>query len=133
MGQWFVIIHSMTIDITRFKAKIEEELKTVEEDLKTVGRINPSNPSDWEPIPSEMDITESDRNEVADSIGSYENNTAILKQLEIRFNNLKDALKRIEENTYGVCVVCGKEIEVERLEANPTATTCMEHRDTVVE
>jgi RNA polymerase-binding protein DksA len=35
------------------------------------------------------------------------------------------ALKRIEEDTYGICTNCGKPIAVERLEALPWATLCI--------
>jgi RNA polymerase-binding transcription factor DksA len=60
-----------------------------------------------------MDILSSDDNEVADSIESYEENTAILKQLEIRFNELKDALERIKNGNYGLCKKCQNPIENE--------------------
>src|SRR3989344_3154926 len=70
---------------------------------------------------------EPDPNDKADELEEYETNTAILKELEIRFNEVKDALKRIEEGNYGVCSICGKAIESARLEANPAATTCVEH------
>ncbi|HEY8775183.1 MAG TPA: TraR/DksA C4-type zinc finger protein [Gaiellaceae bacterium] len=36
------------------------------------------------------------------------------------------ALKRIEEGTYGICTNCGKQIVVERLEALPWATLCID-------
>jgi DnaK suppressor protein len=36
------------------------------------------------------------------------------------------ALKRIDDGTYGQCVRCGKPIPVERLEARPWATLCIE-------
>jgi RNA polymerase-binding protein DksA len=36
------------------------------------------------------------------------------------------ALKRLDEGTYGVCSVCGKEIPVERLEAVPWTTLCID-------
>jgi RNA polymerase-binding protein DksA len=36
------------------------------------------------------------------------------------------ALKRIEDGTYGICTVCGKEIAPERLEAYPWASLCMD-------
>ena len=39
---------------------------------------------------------------------------------------IRNALGRIENGTYGVCVKCGGEISKQRLEALPTATTCME-------
>ena len=50
-----------------------------------------------------------------------------MKELEIRYNEVKEALKRIEEGTYGICRVSGEQIEPERLEANPAATTCIKH------
>lgn len=40
---------------------------------------------------------------------------------------VNNALLRIENGTYGICVVSGEEIEPERLEAVPYATTCMTH------
>jgi DnaK suppressor protein len=38
------------------------------------------------------------------------------------------ALRRIEDGTYGTCVVCGKPIGAERLEAVPYATLCIDDR-----
>lgn len=39
---------------------------------------------------------------------------------------IDEALKRIEDGTYGTCVSCGKEIPRERLEANPWASLCID-------
>ncbi len=39
---------------------------------------------------------------------------------------LNDALQRIENGTYGICRVCGKEISYKRLEAVPTTTICFD-------
>lgn len=36
-----------------------------------------------------------------------------------------EALKRIEEGTFGECEECGEDIELRRLEARPTATLCV--------
>jgi RNA polymerase-binding protein DksA len=38
------------------------------------------------------------------------------------------ALVRIEEGTFGTCVVCGKPIAEERLEAIPYATLCIDDK-----
>jgi DnaK suppressor protein len=38
---------------------------------------------------------------------------------------LEEALKRIEEGTFGECEECGEDIELRRLEARPTATLCV--------
>lgn len=117
----------MAINTDEFKKKLEEELVTVTKELESVGRRNPDNPADWEATAGNLDILESDRNEAADRIEEYETNTGILKELETRFNNIKDALKRIEDGTFGICSVDGEEIELERLRANPAATTCLKH------
>jgi RNA polymerase-binding transcription factor DksA len=60
-------------------------------------------------------------------VEEYGNNTAILKQLETQLLDVSDALTRIEEGTYGVCEVCGEQIEEGRLNANPAARTCVAH------
>ncbi len=115
------------MDTKKFTAALTTELATVEAELTTLGRRNPKNPSDWEATPAKMDVDPADDSEIADSIEEFEEHTAILKQLEIRYNELRAALQRIQEGTYGRCQVCGKEIEVDRLGANPAATTCKEH------
>jgi RNA polymerase-binding protein DksA len=38
------------------------------------------------------------------------------------------ALRRIDEGTYGMCVVCGRPIGAERLEAVPYATLCIDDK-----
>jgi DnaK suppressor protein len=40
---------------------------------------------------------------------------------------IDDAISRIERGQYGVCEDCGRAIDVERLEAQPTARRCREH------
>jgi len=42
-----------------------------------------------------------------------------------RLENINAALQRIDRGVYGVCVRCGKEIDSKRLDAEPTAMTCM--------
>lgn len=115
------------IDTQKYKKALDSEFALVEKELKTVGHINPDNKGDWEAQPTETDLLRSDDQEVADKIEGYEDNTAILKQLEIRYNEIKAALERIENGTYGVCEVCNEPIEEKRLEANPAATTCIAH------
>jgi DnaK suppressor protein len=38
---------------------------------------------------------------------------------------IDEALRRIEEGTFGECEDCGEDIELRRLEARPTATLCV--------
>ncbi|MGC9006454.1 MAG: TraR/DksA family transcriptional regulator [Sulfurihydrogenibium sp.] len=51
-----------------------------------------------------------------------------LSDIEIEIlKAIDDALERIKNGTYGVCEVCGKEIEEERLQAVPWTTLCIQH------
>jgi len=114
-------------DTQYYKQKLEGEKKRLEKELMSVGRINPDNPKDWQPTPAEMDIMNADKNEKADAMEEFETRTAVEVELENRLNNIKSAIERIDSGTYGTCGVCGKEIEEDRLEANPAAKTCKEH------
>ncbi|MBC7752416.1 MAG: TraR/DksA C4-type zinc finger protein [Candidatus Saccharibacteria bacterium] len=42
-------------------------------------------------------------------------------------NQLSEALARLDAGKYGVCELCGEEIEAGRLEALPFATKCKIH------
>ncbi len=114
-------------DIEYFKKKLEEEHILVEKELSSIGERNPSNLSDWEATPEQGVESATDPNETATTIEGFEENTAILKQLEIRYNEIVSALKKIENGTYGKCEKGEEIIERERLEANPAARTCEAH------
>jgi RNA polymerase-binding transcription factor DksA len=115
------------IDLNYFKNKLQKEEESLTAELNKVSRKNPSNPDDWEAKPEDMDILTSDRNEVADKIESFEGDVALLKELEPHLNDIKLALKKIEDGNYGYCEICGERIEKERLEANSSARTCIKH------
>ncbi len=113
-------------DLASYHQRLEEELQKLETELESVGRRNPSNNDDWEAVPPETG-KEPDENDAADLIEGYGDNTAILKDLEIRYNNVKAALARITDGAYGACAVCGAPIEEARLDADPAADTCTAH------
>lgn len=116
-------------DREQLKASLQAEQRELETQLESLGRRNPSNPADWEAEAPTDQVQPGDYNEQADKIEAYEENAAILKELEIRWGNVKDALGRMEQGSYGLCEVNGHPIELERLHANPAARTCMEHKD----
>ena len=117
----------MILDIEFFKKALGDELVRLEEELKTVGTRNPENPADWEAVPAHLDILASDSSERADNIEEFEENSSILRELEIQYNDVRDALARIENGTYGKCKNDGEEIPYERLKAFPAAKTCIKH------
>ncbi|WP_456786680.1 TraR/DksA family transcriptional regulator [Cellulomonas sp. P5_C5] len=50
---------------------------------------------------------------------------ALARDAEARLQSVDDALARIDDGTYGTCTRCGHPIAAGRLEARPTATTCV--------
>lgn len=110
-----------------YKTALEEMLKNIIEELKTIGIHNPNNPSDWIAVPEDLDAEEPDLNLAADSVEEWNERSAIVATLETRYNGIMSALARIEAGTFGTCEVCGKEIEEKRLAVSPTARTCMQH------
>jgi RNA polymerase-binding transcription factor DksA len=117
------------IDIAKYEKILRAELETLETELKSVGHVNADNPGDWESDAKDVDVNASDETDIADNINAYESNTALLKQFEVQYNEVKAALERIKKGTYGICEVSGKPIEKKRLDANPAARTCIAHKN----
>jgi DnaK suppressor protein len=63
-----------------------------------------------------------------DQVTSSENKAASFQESTLAAETLKqvrDALRRIEDGTYGKCVGCGRPIEPARLEAVPWTPYCL--------
>lgn len=80
--------------------------------------------SEDEENPFVIDGDLADRAEIYSEVAINENLSAGQKET---LDEINRALHRIKEKSYGHCRVCKKEIEHERLEAIPWATTCIEH------
>ena len=52
---------------------------------------------------------------------------ALIRQAERHLVEIDAALERVRAGTYGICEVCGRPIAPGRLEARPTARTCVSH------
>ncbi len=113
-----------------FKKKLEEERLMIESELASVGRRNPDDPNDWEPANEVPTEALAEMEERAGEIMEFSDNAALEASLESRLAKIRTALTRIDDGTYGICTVCGAAIEEARLEASPSATTCIAHRDT---
>jgi RNA polymerase-binding transcription factor DksA len=111
----------------QFKKSLEKEKALLEAELSGLGTRNPANPSDWVTGKPEGDEFGADRNDNADVIEDMEEDSSTVSELEGRLNLVVGALEHIEEGTYGVCEVCGADIEHDRLAANHAATTCKAH------
>lgn len=116
-------------NITEFKNMLLEEKARLEGEMGSIAHKNPEVAGDWEPSAPDLNNPTADLNDVADSIERFEDNAAIEVELEARLLEVNAALARIEAGAYGVCRVCGNQIEEARLRANPAAPTCIAHRE----
>ena len=119
------IITSM-LDKKKIKEKLEKERDDLLLQMKDMGRLN-TETDEWETTPEELDFPESDENDKADRFEDFEARSLVMRTLEPRLNNILKALKGLNKESFGKCVVCKKDIEMTRLEVNPAAQTCKKH------
>ena len=117
------------MDTNNFKKKLEAELAQLEGELQSTGKLVNAQTGDWEGVAPEMDTAtpQAEKNEAADKIEELEANHGITENLETRWKEVQGALKKIEGGGYGLCEVDNAPIEMDRLEANPAARTCIAH------
>lgn len=115
------------MDTQPYKDQLTKELESLTQELQKLGINNPEVPEDWIATPSDIDTDDADENIVADRVEDWDERQATLAVLETRYNNVRQALQKIEEGTYGICEISGEVIEADRLSANPAARTCKEH------
>ncbi|OGI65726.1 hypothetical protein A2914_02825 [Candidatus Nomurabacteria bacterium RIFCSPLOWO2_01_FULL_41_21] len=114
------------LDKKKIKEKLEDERDMLLGQLKDIGKMN-NDTKEWEAVPEEITYPESDQNDMADRFEDFESRSSMIKALEPRLINILQALKNINKDSFGLCEVCGKPIEMARLEANPAAKTCKKH------
>ncbi|MCA9376281.1 MAG: TraR/DksA C4-type zinc finger protein [Candidatus Doudnabacteria bacterium] len=111
----------MSIDaslLSELRAKLEEEKGTVEAELKRLG-------SDHEGPDAAFKDRGSDEDSNAQEVTEFQEDLSLEASLETTLGDVKEALQRMDDGTYGVCEECGSDIPVERLRALPRATTCV--------
>ncbi len=109
------------------KILIEAEILVVENELKSVAQPDPARPGEWIAKRENLDTDKADELETAEDLEEMEGHEAISGKLEMRLHDLKHALERVKNGSYGICEVCKKPIEEGRLAANSAASTCMAH------
>lgn len=114
----------MAIDVERIRETLEYEQRRLQAAAEAV-----NHKGSLEEETGDLSIGSDDH--IADSAtetymreldgGLEENAEHLLAEIE-------GALRRIDEGTYGTCVVCGREIPQERLEAVPWASLCIDDK-----
>jgi DnaK suppressor protein len=114
----------MSIDANRFRTELLQERARVESAIANLRESHPGSLTD-----EVEEISGGSDNHVADTATATlgreidytlgENSGQVLAEIN-------EALKRIDDGTYGTCAVCGKDIGQERLEAYPWASLCID-------
>jgi RNA polymerase-binding transcription factor DksA len=76
---------------------------------------------------SELSSLDQHQGDIGTETFEREKDFSLLEQLEAEIGDLDAALRKVDEGTYGICEVCGRPIDPERLEAMPGTRTCIEH------
>ena len=103
-------------DLNRFEKALNEMRKQVVDNArKAVSGDVHLDPDDF---PDEIDTASSESG--LSFIGRLRERERVLLQ------KIDEALERIQDGAYGVCIACGEEIGLKRLQARPVATLCID-------
>ncbi len=115
------------IDIVKYQTKLSEKKVQLEKELSELGIQDSENKNNWEETIDSEDYDTAEEGELAVQLEDEVDKRAVLESLEVELRGINKALERIKNNEFGLCRVCGKEIEEDRLELEPEADTCKEH------
>ena len=112
-------------DLAEFRELIQEKIKKAQHDLELIksAYMNDHNNGTDDTSPTFKAFDE------GSEVMSKESNSALAIRQEKFIRDLKNALIRIENKTYGVCRVTGKLINKERLKLVPHATLSIEAKN----
>lgn len=112
-------------DLAHFKALIQEKIEKAQHDLELIksAYMNDHNNGTEDTSPTFKAFDE------GSAVMSKERNAQLAIRQEKFIRDLKNALIRIENKTYGVCRVTNKLINKKRLELVPHATLSIEAKN----
>ncbi|KKS44296.1 hypothetical protein A2567_03150 [Candidatus Azambacteria bacterium RIFOXYD1_FULL_42_11] len=120
-------------NLDELKTALLKERDLLIKELETIATPDTNLEGDWDIKHKEWgedQITSEEELEGGESVNESDEdmkNKALSDRLELRLKEVNDALKRMDDGTYGTCEVCQKEIPADRLKANPAAKTDIEH------
>jgi RNA polymerase-binding protein DksA len=114
----------MAVDTNRFRQALLDERERV---AKAIDYLHEENPGSLEDESGEVVGTlDNHIGDVATVTYDRELDYSLEENSETVLREIDAALQRIEDGTYGVCEVCGRPIEEERLEAIPWTRLCLD-------
>lgn len=101
--------------------------RLADERARTVERIRSLQRSFDDIVAASEDVATDDEHDPEGHTIAWERQqvSTLLEEARVRLAELDLAIRRIEGGDYGRCEVCGHAIAAERLDALPTASTCV--------
>jgi RNA polymerase-binding protein DksA len=115
----------MTVDTDHFRQALLAERGRVE---AAIEYLHAETPGSLEDETEEIGGVDNHLAESASPTLDREIDYTLEENAEQVLLRIDRALGRMDEGTYGKCETCGREIPVERLEARPWATLCIDHQ-----
>lgn len=109
--------------LARFRTRLEAERKRWAEQIEHINDagLGQSMSEAYE----EMSLYDNHPADAGTEMFEREKDLGIRQNAQRMLEACKEALRRIDQGTYGICERCGQPIPVERLEAMPMATLCI--------
>lgn len=105
------------IDINKIKAQVEAQRDAIIAKIKRLRRDDPFAQTDRSLIVEPATD--------ASALFGHEQVAVFESRLKEELSEIERALLKIKKGTYGVCEKCGKQIDLARLTAKPTAIYCL--------
>lgn len=109
-------------EVEEFRRLLEEERDRLTRELEAIEEHLP----EVEQISVDSSGYDEDIADVAADTFEREKGFAIENSVQTLLNQVEEALGRIDDNTYGICELCGQPIHIERLRAIPYARLCIQ-------
>ncbi len=104
--------------INKIRNILQRQQKSVEKQLREIEKDDPVTNKDLAPEASESG-TDSWMAEVHGRLSALKDDLTVLS------GKIRNSLSNLKKGTYGKCEKCGKDIELARLKALPTAFLCL--------
>jgi DnaK suppressor protein len=114
-----------TIELDEFRKLLEQERARL---VKTASFLHAENPGSLEDELGELGLGSSDNHlgDTATATYDRELDQGLEEGVQQTLGDIEAALRRIDDGTYGQCLMCGKQISEPRLRAIPWAQLCID-------
>jgi RNA polymerase-binding transcription factor DksA len=111
------------LDLDKFRTLLEEEREKAVADAEQAGAIFDENEAD---DTGELTTYDDHQADIASDLTDRGQQATLRDNIRIVVELIDRALEKMDEGTYGLCDLCSKEIDIERLEFEPYAVHCLE-------